>query len=48
MKDGSIKSLEDPVTRYIAGLRGSAYDDVTVSSSYDDIGRPMERGLHRL
>jgi CubicO group peptidase (beta-lactamase class C family) len=30
MKDGSIRSLDDPVTRYISGLRGSAYDDVTV------------------
>jgi CubicO group peptidase (beta-lactamase class C family) len=30
MKDGSIKSLNDPVTRYITGLKGSAYDDVTV------------------
>jgi CubicO group peptidase (beta-lactamase class C family) len=30
MKDGSIKSLDDPVTRYIGGLRGSAYDEVTV------------------
>ena len=30
IKDGAIKSLDDPVTRYIAGLRGSAYDDVTV------------------
>ena len=30
MKDGSIKSLDDPVTRYITDLRGSAYDDVTV------------------
>ena len=30
MKDGAIKSLDDPVTRYITGLRGSAYDDVTV------------------
>jgi CubicO group peptidase (beta-lactamase class C family) len=30
MKDGHIGSLDDPVTRYIAGLRGSAYDDVTV------------------
>ncbi len=30
MKDGAIKSLDDPVTRYIKGLRGSAYDDVTV------------------
>src|SRR5262249_25231311 len=30
MKDGDIKSLDDPVTRYIKGLRGSAYDDVTV------------------
>ena len=30
LKDGHLKSLDDPVTRYIAGLRGSAYDDVTV------------------
>lgn len=30
MKDGAIRSLDDPVTRYISGLRGSAYDDVTV------------------
>ena len=30
MKDGAIKSLNDPVTQYIKSLRGSAYDDVTV------------------
>jgi CubicO group peptidase (beta-lactamase class C family) len=30
MKDGSIKSLDDPVTRYITDLRGSVYDDVSV------------------
>ena len=30
MKDGSIESLDDQVTRYITDLRGSAYDDVTV------------------
>jgi CubicO group peptidase (beta-lactamase class C family) len=30
MKDGRIKSLDDPVTHYIKDLRGSAYDDVTV------------------
>lgn len=30
MRDGSIKSLDDPVARYITGLRGSAYDGVTV------------------
>lgn len=30
MKDGYIQSLDDPVTRYIGALRGSAYDDVTV------------------
>jgi CubicO group peptidase (beta-lactamase class C family) len=30
IRDGDIKSLDDPITRYIAGLRGSAYDDVTV------------------
>ena len=30
VQDGHIKSLEDKVSRYIPGLRGSAYDDVTV------------------
>lgn len=30
LKDGMIHSLEDPVTRYISALRGSAYDSVTV------------------
>jgi len=30
MKDGAIHSLDDPVTRYITELRGSAYDVVTV------------------
>ena len=30
IKDGYIKSLDDPVTRYIKSLRGSAYDEVTV------------------
>src|SRR5688500_4308445 len=30
MRDGSIKSLDDPVTRYVKDLRGSAYDEVTV------------------
>jgi CubicO group peptidase (beta-lactamase class C family) len=30
MKDGHIRSLDDPVTQYIAGLRGSAYEGVTV------------------
>jgi CubicO group peptidase (beta-lactamase class C family) len=30
MKDGYIRSLDDPVTRYISALRGSAYDQVTV------------------
>jgi CubicO group peptidase (beta-lactamase class C family) len=30
MKDGYIRSLDDPVTRYIRELRGSAYDAVTV------------------
>jgi CubicO group peptidase (beta-lactamase class C family) len=30
MKDGFIKSLDDSVTKYIKGLRGSAYDGVTV------------------
>ena len=30
IKDGYIGSVEDPVTRYIPDLRGSAYDGVTV------------------
>lgn len=30
LKDGSIHSLDDPITRYIDGLRGSAYNGVTV------------------
>jgi CubicO group peptidase (beta-lactamase class C family) len=30
LRDGAIKSLDDPLTRYIADLRGSAYDEVTV------------------
>lgn len=30
IKDGYIKSIEDPVTRYIPGLKGSAYEGVTV------------------
>ena len=30
MKDGYIKSLDDKVTVYIPGLKGSAYDDVSV------------------
>jgi CubicO group peptidase (beta-lactamase class C family) len=30
IQEGHIKSLEDKVSQYIPGLRGSAYDDVTV------------------
>jgi CubicO group peptidase (beta-lactamase class C family) len=30
IQDGKIKSLEDPVTRYIPRLKGSAYDGVSV------------------
>jgi CubicO group peptidase (beta-lactamase class C family) len=30
IKDGYISSVEDPVTRYIPDLRGSAYEGVTV------------------
>jgi CubicO group peptidase (beta-lactamase class C family) len=30
MKDGYIRSLDDPVTSYINALRSSAYDEVTV------------------
>lgn len=28
--DGAIRSLDDPVSTYVEGLKGSAYDDVTV------------------
>lgn len=30
IRDGKIKSLEDKVSQYVPGLRGSAYDDVSV------------------
>jgi len=30
IKDGAIESIDDPVTKYIKGLEGSAYDDVSV------------------
>ena len=30
IKDGYIDSLDDPVSKYIPGLQGSAYDSVTV------------------
>ena len=30
VKDGFIESLDDPVSKYVPGLDGSAYDDVTV------------------
>jgi CubicO group peptidase (beta-lactamase class C family) len=30
LRDGAIKSLDDSVTSYVPGLRGSAYDSVTV------------------
>jgi CubicO group peptidase (beta-lactamase class C family) len=30
LKDGSLKSLDDQVTRYVPELKGSAYDGVTV------------------
>ena len=30
LKDGDIESLDDPVSKYIAGLENSAYDDVTI------------------
>jgi CubicO group peptidase (beta-lactamase class C family) len=31
IKDGHIKSLDDKVTQYIPEMKGSAYDDVTIS-----------------
>jgi CubicO group peptidase (beta-lactamase class C family) len=30
MQDGAIESLDDPVTKYISGLEGSAYEDVSI------------------
>ena len=30
MQDGYLKSLDDPVTRYVSALHGSAYEEVTV------------------
>ncbi|MGB3752893.1 MAG: serine hydrolase domain-containing protein [Parerythrobacter sp.] len=30
VKDGSIASLDDPVSKYVPGLVGSAYDDVSI------------------
>ncbi|MEW4447820.1 serine hydrolase [Qipengyuania sp. JC766] len=30
LKDGAIQSLSDPVSKYVPGLKGSAYDDVSV------------------
>jgi CubicO group peptidase (beta-lactamase class C family) len=30
VKDGYITSIDDPVATYVAGLRGSAYDSVTI------------------
>jgi CubicO group peptidase (beta-lactamase class C family) len=30
IRDGKIKSLEDPITHYLPGLKGSAYEGVTV------------------
>ena len=30
IKDGYIESLQDPVSKYVSGLQGSAYDDVTI------------------
>lgn len=30
IQDGAIDSIDDPVTKYIKGLEGSAYDDVSV------------------
>ena len=30
LKDGAIRSLEDPITDYLPGLKGSAYEGVTV------------------
>jgi CubicO group peptidase (beta-lactamase class C family) len=30
VKDGYIESLDDPIVRYIPGLKGSAYDGVTI------------------
>ncbi|GAA4039308.1 serine hydrolase domain-containing protein [Parerythrobacter jejuensis] len=31
IKDGAIESIDDPVTKYITGLEGSPYEDVSVA-----------------
>lgn len=55
IQDGAIDSLEDKVSRYVPGLRGSAYDDVTVrqlltmtsgvrwNEDYEDAGSDVAR-----
>lgn len=30
LQDGAIESIDDPVTKYIAGLQGSPYEDVSI------------------
>ncbi|MEM1403739.1 MAG: serine hydrolase [Pseudomonadota bacterium] len=30
IQDGYIESLHDPISKYVSGLQGSAYDDVTI------------------
>eukprot|EP00903_Cladosiphon_okamuranus_P003410 g3408.t1 len=30
IQDGYIDSLQDPISKYVSGLQGSAYDDVTI------------------
>ena len=30
IQDGAIESIDDPVTKYISGLEGSAYEDVSI------------------
>ena len=58
LQDGHITSLEDKVSQYIPGLKGSAYDDVTVrqlltmtsgvkwNEDYEDPGSDVSRFLY--
>ena len=55
IRDGAIKSLEDKVSQYVPGLRGSAYDDVTIrqlltmssgvswNEDYEDVNSDVSR-----
>ncbi len=44
IKDGYIKNIGDKVSDYIPDLKGSVYDDVTISGGDHDIGRQKWNG----